>query len=144
MKNDVDSDERYKSNNGFQEKIFDFEDFFRFVKKRMKELEMTQTDLAEKSGIDEYIINRFLKGKKIPNEEQLDKIMEVIGVRRENHKYEIDKDKKSYWIFSYKRIVEILRKLSNEEQDELISMMELWANLKVERNKNKNQYQEKR
>jgi hypothetical protein len=70
--------------------------------------------------------------------------MEVIGVRRENHKYEIDKDKKSYWIFSYKRIVEILRKLSNEEQDELISMMELWANLKVERNKNKNQYQEKR
>ena len=103
--------------------------FIQIIKKRMSDLNMTQRELAKKVGVTPVSMSRYFSKERNPRKEITYKIFDILDLSYADVMYEIDP---SIPVSRYARskLIEILNGLSDEEQFELITVMECWANYK--------------
>ena len=103
--------------------------FIQIIKKRMSDLNMTQRELAEKVGVTPVSMSRYFSRERTPRKEIAYKIFDILDLSYADVMYEIDTNIPVSRYAKFK-LIEILNGLSDEEQFELITVMECWANYK--------------
>ena len=93
------------------------------IKERLEKMEMTQKELAEKTGCTEAAISHYIKGDRIPRASVLSKIAIALGTTADYLMEGVPVDVKEELGYAKKLIARNVSQMTNAEKKEILNIL---------------------